>query len=62
MGWSTQGVVVGFLAGAIGLCLAKSFQAGSGTHAASYSMSFRVSGSPFVLYVAKVTILVLGPT
>ena len=62
MGWTTQGVVVGFLAGARGLRLTESFQIGSGTHPASYSVSFGVSGSPVILYVPKVIILVRGPT
>jgi hypothetical protein len=62
MGWTTKGVVVGFQAGAIGLCLIKIFQTGSGTHPASCSVSFGVNDSPVVLYVPKVIILVLGPT
>jgi len=62
MGWTTQGVVAGFLAGAGGLHLIKSFQTGSGTHPASCSLSFGVSGSPVLLYVPKVIFLGLGPT
>ena len=62
MGCTTQGVVVGFLAGGRDLCLIGSFRTGSGTHPASCSVSFGVSGSPIVLYVTKVIILVLGPT
>jgi hypothetical protein len=60
MGWTTQGVVVGFLTGARGLRLIETFQAGSSTHTASYSESFGVSGSRIVLCLLKV--IILGPT
>jgi len=61
MGWTTQGVAVDFLAGARGLFLIDSFQTGSSTHPASYSVRFGVSGSPVILYVAKVSFWFWGP-